>query len=85
MLCGNLAPEGAVVKKVGVDPVMLAYQGSGSVVFVEEDMDTAASDVNWNPVLVIRYLATKNLKSGPNMGEILRAAMLIDIRGCKNQ
>lgn len=77
VLYGNLAPEGAVVKKSGVDPAMFEHQGPAVVFDSEEEvMDCLLhSDVKPGSVLVIRY---EGPKGGPGMREMsIPAAMLI--------
>ncbi|WP_288935381.1 dihydroxy-acid dehydratase [uncultured Acidaminococcus sp.] len=77
VLYGNLAPEGAVVKKSGVDPAMFEHRGPAVVFDSEEEvMDCLLhSDVKPGSVLVIRY---EGPKGGPGMREMsIPAAMLI--------
>ncbi len=77
VLYGNLAPDGAVVKKSGVDPEMFHHRGPAVVFDSEEEvMDHLMhSDVKPGSVLVIRY---EGPKGGPGMREMsIPAAMLI--------
>ena len=77
VLYGNLAPEGAVVKKSGVDPAMFEHRGPAVVFDSEEEvMDCLLhSDVKPGSVLVIRY---EGPKGGPGLREMsIPAAMLI--------
>lgn len=77
VLYGNLAPEGALVKKSGVDPAMFEHRGPAVVFDSEEEvMDCLLhSDVKPGSVLVIRY---EGPKGGPGMREMsIPAAMLI--------
>lgn len=77
VLYGNLAPQGAVVKKSGVDPAMFVHRGPAVVFNSEEEvMDTLLhSEVKPGSVLVIRY---EGPKGGPGMREMsIPAAMLI--------
>lgn len=77
ILYGNLAPDGAVVKKSGVDPEMYYHRGP-AVVFDSEDqvMDRMMnSKIEPGSVLVIRY---EGPKGGPGMREMsIPAAMLV--------
>lgn len=77
ILYGNLAPQGAVVKKSGVDPEMYCHRGP-AVVFDSEDqvMDCMMnSKIEPGSVLVIRY---EGPKGGPGMREMsIPAAMLV--------
>lgn len=77
ILYGNLAPQGAVVKKSGVDPAMFVHRGPAVVFNSEEEvMDCLLhSSVKPGSVLVIRY---EGPKGGPGMREMsIPAAMLI--------
>ncbi len=77
VLYGNLAPEGAVVKKSGVDPAMYVHQGPAVVFDSEEEvMDRMMnSEIKPGSVLVIRY---EGPKGGPGMRELsIPAAMLV--------
>lgn len=77
ILYGNLAPEGAVVKKSGVDPEMFYHRGP-AVVFESEDQVMECmmnSEIKPGSVLVIRY---EGPKGGPGMREMsIPAAMLV--------
>lgn len=76
ILFGNLAPEGAVVKKSAVAPEMLVHQGPARV-FDSEDEATAAimgHKIKPGDVLVIRY---EGPKGGPGMREMLTPTSLI--------
>lgn len=77
ILKGNLAPQGAVVKKSGVDPRMLVHKGSAYVFDSEENVRTFLMDKAVKPgsVLVVRY---EGPKGGPGMRELsIPAAMLV--------
>lgn len=77
VLYGNLAPNGAVVKKSGVDPLMFVHRGPAVVFNSEEEvMDCLMnSDIKPGSVLVIRY---EGPKGGPGMREMsIPAAMLV--------
>jgi dihydroxy-acid dehydratase len=76
LLFGNLAPEGAVVKKAAVAPEMMAHKGPARVFDSEEDVTRAIMDKQIKPgdVLVIRY---EGPKGGPGMREMLTPTSLI--------
>ena len=70
ILRGNLAPDGAVVKKSGVAPEMLKHSGPARVFDSEEEavQAIAARKINKGDVVVIRY---EGPKGGPGMREML--------------
>ncbi len=70
VLSGNLAPEGAVVKKSAVAPEMLYHKGPARVFDSEEEAIAAIYDkkINKGDVIVIRY---EGPKGGPGMREML--------------
>ncbi len=70
VLKGNLAPEGAVVKKSAVDPAMLRHSGPAKVFDGEEAAMEAisAGKIVKGDVVVIRY---EGPKGGPGMREML--------------
>ncbi len=70
ILKGNLAPDGAVVKKAAVDPEMYVHQGPARVFENEEDAVTAIIGGGINPgdIIVIRG---EGPKGGPGMPEML--------------
>lgn len=77
ILYGNLAPNGAVVKKTGVDPSMYHHKGPAVVFDSEEDVRKymLESAIEPGSVLVVRY---EGPKGGPGMRELsIPAAMLI--------
>lgn len=77
ILTGNLAPEGAVVKKSGVDAKMFRHVGPAVVFDSEEDVRDYLLNKKVEPgsVLVIRY---EGPKGGPGMRELsIPAAMLV--------
>jgi dihydroxy-acid dehydratase len=77
ILRGNLAPDGAVVKKTGVDPSMLVHTGPAVVFDSEEEVRRFLLDKEVSPgsVLVVRY---EGPKGGPGMRELsIPAAMLV--------
>ena len=70
ILRGNLAPDGAVVKKSAVDPEMLVHSGPARVFGAEEEAMQAILDgrIQKGDVVVIRY---EGPKGGPGMREML--------------
>jgi len=76
LLFGNLAPEGAVVKKAAVAPEMLVHRGPARVFDSEEEVTKAIINKKIKPgdVLVIRY---EGPKGGPGMREMLTPTSLI--------
>lgn len=70
ILFGNLAPEGAVVKKSAVSPKMLRHQGPARVFNSEEEAikEIYAGNIKKGDVVVIRY---EGPKGGPGMREML--------------
>jgi len=70
ILFGNLAPEGAVVKRAAVAPEMLVHQGPARVFNSEEEATSAIMSGSIKPgeVIVIRY---EGPKGGPGMREML--------------
>lgn len=70
VLSGNLAPEGAVVKRSAVAAEMLSHKGPARVFDSEEEAIAAiyAKKINKGDVVVIRY---EGPKGGPGMREML--------------
>lgn len=70
VLFGNLAPEGAVVKRSAVDPSMQVHEGPARVFDSEEDAIKAIynREIVKGDVVVIRY---EGPKGGPGMREML--------------
>jgi dihydroxy-acid dehydratase len=70
VLRGNLAPDGAVVKRAAVAPEMLVHKGPARVFESEESVIKAILDgqINKGDVIVIRY---EGPKGGPGMREML--------------
>ena len=70
ILRGNIAREGAVVKKGAVDPAMLRHSGPAKVFDSEEDAMQAISTgkIVRGDVVIIRY---EGPKGGPGMREML--------------
>jgi len=80
ILFGNLAPEGAVVKKAAVAPEMLVHQGPARVFNSEEEATSAIMSDSIKPdeVIVIRY---EGPKGGPGMREMLNPTALLSGMG----
>lgn len=70
ILFGNIAPEGAVVKRSAVAPEMLEHTGPARVFDSEDDAIQAIynGDIHDGDVVVIRY---EGPKGGPGMREML--------------
>ncbi len=80
ILFGNLAPEGAVVKRVAVLPEMMVHQGPARVFQCEEDATAAIMEGRIKPgdVVVIRY---EGPKGGPGMREMLTPTSVLSGMG----
>ncbi len=80
ILFGNLAPEGAVVKRAAVAPEMLVHQGPARVFNSEEEATEAimSSSIKSGEVIVIRY---EGPKGGPGMREMLTPTALLSGMG----
>ena len=80
MLFGNLAPDGAVVKRAAVAPEMLVHKGPARVFDSEEEATAAimASKIKVGDVVVIRY---EGPKGGPGMREMLTPTSLLSGMG----
>jgi dihydroxy-acid dehydratase len=80
ILFGNLAPEGAVVKRAAVAPEMMVHRGPARVFDSEEEATTAIMSGSIKPgeVLVIRY---EGPKGGPGMREMLTPTSLLSGMG----
>jgi dihydroxy-acid dehydratase len=76
ILFGNIAPEGAVVKKAAVAPEMLKHSGPARVFESEEEVTPAIMEGTIKPgdVVVIRY---EGPKGGPGMREMLTPTSLL--------
>lgn len=76
VLKGNLAPEGAVVKRSAVAPEMMVHEGSARVFDCEEDAIAAikGGQIIAGDVVVIRY---EGPKGGPGMREMLNPTSAI--------
>jgi dihydroxy-acid dehydratase len=80
ILFGNLAPEGAVVKKGAVSPAMLKHRGPAKVFDSEEEATTAImkGKIKSGDIVVIRY---EGPKGGPGMREMLTPTAIISGMG----
>jgi len=80
ILFGNLAPEGAVVKRAAVLPEMMVHQGPARVFECEEDATAAIMEGRIKPgdVVVIRY---EGPKGGPGMREMLTPTSVLSGMG----
>ena len=84
VLFGNLAPNGSVVKSVGVDPSCFIFEGD-AIVFESQDECLAAlamRKVRPGQVVVIRY---EGPKGGPGMPEMLSPTAMIKGQGLGKQ
>jgi len=80
VLFGNLAPEGAVVKRGAVAPEMMVHQGPARVFDSEEEAVAAimSDSIKLGDVVVIRY---EGPKGGPGMREMLTCTSLLSGMG----
>ncbi len=80
ILFGNLAPEGAVVKRSAVAPEMMVHRGPARVFDSEEAAMEAimAGNIKAGEVLVIRY---EGPKGGPGMREMLTPTSILSGMG----
>ena len=80
ILHGNLAPDGAVVKKSGVKPSMYYFEGRARVFHSMEEASAAVSgdQIRKGDILVITY---EGPKGGPGMREMHMTTSLIVGRG----
>jgi len=80
ILFGNLAPEGAVVKRAAVAPEMMVHQGKARVFDLEEEATKAIMSKKIKPgeVIVIRY---EGPKGGPGMREMLTPTAILSGMG----
>jgi len=80
ILFGNLAPDGAVVKRSAVAPEMMVHRGPARVFNSEEEATKTimAGDIKPGNVLVIRY---EGPKGGPGMREMLTPTSLLSGMG----
>jgi len=80
ILFGNLAPEGAVVKRAAVAPEMMVHRGAARVFDSEEEATSAIMSGSIKPgeIVVIRY---EGPKGGPGMREMLTPTSLLSGMG----
>jgi dihydroxy-acid dehydratase len=80
VLFGNLALEGAVVKRAAVAPEMMTHQGPARVFDSEEEATTAImkTEIKQGDVVVIRY---EGPRGGPGMREMLTPTSLLSGMG----
>jgi dihydroxy-acid dehydratase len=80
ILFGNLAPDGAVVRRSAVDPAMLNHRGPARVFDSEEAATEAIMSHRIKPgdVIVIRY---EGPRGGPGMREMLTPTSLLSGTG----
>lgn len=80
VLHGNLAPDGAVVKKSGVKPSMYYFEGRARIFHSMEEASYAVSNdqIKQGDILVITY---EGPKGGPGMREMHMTTSLIVGRG----
>lgn len=83
ILWGNLAPDGAVVKKGAVLPEMMVHEGSAKVFNSEEECCEAllAGKIVPKDVIIIRY---EGPKGGPGMREMLSPTSILAGQGLDN-
>ncbi len=76
ILFGNLAPDGAVVKRAAVAPEMLVHRGPARVFDSEEDATSViiSGNIKAGAVIIIRY---EGPKGGPGMREMLTPTALL--------
>lgn len=80
VLFGNLAPDGAVVKRAAVAPEMMVHRGPAKVFDSEEEATNAIMNNSIRPgdVVVIRY---EGPKGGPGMREMLTPTSILSGMG----
>ncbi len=77
VLKGSLAPEGAIIKQIAVNPKMRYHKGPARVFESEEDVSKALlfKNIKEGDILIIRY---EGPKGGPGMKELsIPAAILV--------
>ena len=84
ILFGNLAPEGAVVKRSAVADEMMIHSGPARVFNNEDEATSAimAGKINKGEVLVIRY---EGPKGGPGMREMLTPTSILSGMGMEKE
>jgi len=84
ILFGNLAPEGAVVKRGAVAPEMMVHRGPARVFDSEEEATKAILDgkIESGDVVIIRY---EGPKGGPGMREMLTPTSILSGMGMASE
>jgi dihydroxy-acid dehydratase len=84
LLFGNLAPDGAVVKRAAVVPEMMVHRGPARIFGSEEEVTAAimANRIKPGDVVVVRY---EGPKGGPGMREMLTPTSLLSGMGMDNK
>ncbi len=84
VLFGNLAPDGAVVKRSAVADEMMVHSGPARVFNSEDEATSAimAEKINKGEVLVIRY---EGPKGGPGMREMLTPTSMLSGMGMEKE
>jgi dihydroxy-acid dehydratase len=84
VLFGNLAPDGAVIKKGAVPENMLTFKGPARVFDSEDEATQAIMKQQFKPgdVIVVRY---EGPKGGPGMREMLTPTSLITGMGMEDK
>jgi dihydroxy-acid dehydratase len=84
LLFGNLAPDGAVVKRAAVVPEMMVHSGPARIFGSEEEVTAAimANRIKPGDVVVVRY---EGPKGGPGMREMLTPTSLLSGMGMDNK
>jgi dihydroxy-acid dehydratase len=84
VLFGNLAPEGAVVKRAAVAPEMMVHSGPAKVFDSEEEATKAimANAIQAGDVVIIRY---EGPRGGPGMREMLTPTSVIAGMGLEKE
>ncbi len=80
ILFGNLAPDGAVVKRSAVAPQMMSHRGPARIFSSEEEAtkEIMGGNIKSGEVLVIRY---EGPRGGPGMREMLTPTSLLSGMG----
>ncbi len=84
ILFGNLAPEGAIVRRSAVGPEMLSHKGPARVFNSEEEATEAIMkhSIIAGDVIIIRY---EGPRGGPGMREMLTPTSLLSGMGMDNK
>ncbi|MBA7596727.1 Dihydroxy-acid dehydratase [subsurface metagenome] len=78
ILHGNLAPQGAVVKRSAVNPELYTFSGPARVFTSEQDCINAVRErvIREGEVLIVRY---EGPRGGPGMSEMHRLSNVLDV------